>query len=269
MDELSTYLKNKKNTDDNVVILSSGDMWQGTAESNLTGGVIITEWMNELDFVSMTLGNHEFDWGEDAIRENLEVAEFPFLAINIYDLDTKKLADYCTPSVMIERDGIQIEIIGAIGDCYSSISSDMVENVESKVGYELTALVRAESEKLRSEGADLIVYSLHDGYGNSSSSTGSISSSNLSSYYNQALSNGYVDVVFESHSHQYYTLVDSYDVYHVQGGGENYGISHVEIEVNSVNGKNNVSKRASFVAPHIHHWQTTLQPRRLRIRTVK
>ncbi len=242
VDELGTYFKTRYDVDDNVVIFSSGDMWQGTAESNLTGGILVTEWMNEMDFVSMTIGNHEYDWGEDAIRENLAVAEFPFLAINIYEIATGELADYCTPSIMIERDGIQIGIIGAIGDCYSSISADMVEDVEFKVGSELTALVKAESERLRVEGADLIVYSLHDGYGRSNSSAGAITQSNLSSYYDTSLSNGYVDVCFESHTHQSYVYYDPYTVYHVQGGGENSGISHVEISINSVTGKKALNK---------------------------
>ena len=242
VDNLATYLKDRQNYDDNVIIFSSGDMWQGAAESNLTNGLILTEWMNELNFVSMTLGNHEYDWGEDAIRENLAVAEFPFLAINIYDKTTGKLADYCTPSVVVECDGIKVGIIGAIGDCYSSISSDMVSNVEFKVGSELTALVKAESNRLRAEGVDLVVYSLHDGYGSSSSSVGSVSSSGISSYYDTALSNGYVDVVFEGHTHQSYTLYDNYDVYHMQGGGENKGITHVEISLNFVNGTKKVSE---------------------------
>ena len=242
VDNLASYLKDRENYDDNVIIFSSGDMWQGAAESNLTNGLILTEWMNELDFVSMTLGNHEYDWGEDAIRENLAIAEFPFLAINIYDTTTGKLADYCTPSVIVECDGIQIGIIGAIGDCYSSISSDMVSNVEFKVGSELTALVKAESEKLRAQGADLIVYSLHDGYGSSNSSAGSISTSNLSSYYDASLSNGYVDLVFEGHTHQSYVYYDTYSVYHMQGGGENKGITHVEISLNFVTGKKNLTE---------------------------
>lgn len=241
VDELATYFKNKEKTDDHVVLLSSGDIWQGTAESNLTGGMVLTDWMNELDFVSMTLGNHEFDWGEDAIRNNLSGAEFPFLAINVYDNNTNKLADYCTPSIMIERGDLKIGIIGAIGDCYSSISSDMVQNVNFKVGAQLTGLVMAESDRLRKEGADLIVYALHDGYGNSNSGTQSVGDHAISSYYDIDLSDGYVDLVFEAHTHQSYVLKDTEGVYHLQGGGENSGISHVEIKVNSGNGLNSVS----------------------------
>ena len=242
VDELATYLNNKNITDDYTVFLSSGDIWQGTAESNLTGGKILTEWMNGLGFVSMTIGNHEYDWGEQAIKDNLAVAEFPFLAINVYDSDTNKRVDYATPSIMIQRGDLTIGIIGAIGDCYSSISSDKVEDVYFKVGDELTELVKAESQRLRSAGADLIVYSLHDGYGQSKYGEGSISNSALAAYYDIELSDGYVDLVFEAHSHQSYILRDSEDVYHLQGGGENSGISHVEIRVNSVNGQNSVTE---------------------------
>ena len=242
VDNLATYLKSREQYDDNVVIFSTGDMWQGASESNLTNGMILTEWMNEMNFVSMTLGNHEYDWGEEAIRKNLAVAEFPFLAINIYNKSTGKLADYCTPSVIVECGDIQVGIIGAIGDCYSSISADMVSNVEFKVGKELTALVKAESDRLRAQGVDLIVYSLHDGNGSSNSSAGSISTSNLASYYDAALSNGYVDLVFEGHTHKKYVYYDAYQVYHMQGGGENKGITHVEISMNFVTGKKKVNQ---------------------------
>ena len=221
VDELATYLKSREEIDDNVIVISSGDMWQGTAESSLTYGAIMTEWMNLIGVVSMTLGNHEYDWGESYIRQNLEIADFPFLAINIYDVATGQRADYCSPSVMIEEGGIQIGIIGAIGDCYSSILSEMVSGVEFKTGSSLTQLVKAEADRLRALGADLIVYSLHDG----------------TSGYDTSLSNGYVDVVFEGHTHSTYVNTDSYGIYHLQGGGENKGITHAELKVNSANGR--------------------------------
>ena len=124
VDELSTFLKNFQNKNKYTLLLSSGDMWQGSSESNLTKGQLVTEWMNEMDFVSMTLGNHEYDWGEEYIIENSKLAEFPFLAINVYDRDTNKLAQYCSPSTVIDLGDIQIGIIGAIGDTYSSISAE-------------------------------------------------------------------------------------------------------------------------------------------------
>ena len=247
VDELTTYLKRETENDDYSLIFSSGDMWQGGSESNLTHGCIITDWLNHIGAVSMTLGNHEFDWGEEYISYNAEIAEFPFLAINIYDRDTNTLADYCTPSVVVERGGVQIGIIGAIGDCYSSIAPEKVEDVYFKVDSELTSLVKAESERLRSEGVDIIIYSIHDGYEQNKNGVTEISGNALSFYYEPELSrDGYVDIVFEGHTHKSYVLKDTYGVHHLQNGGDNRGISHVEMDINIVTQTKTVST-AEFV----------------------
>jgi len=240
VDELTTYLKNARKTDQNAIFLSTGDMWQGASESNMTKGLIMTDWMNELDFSAMAIGNHEFDWGEEYIADNADFAEFPLLAINIYDRDTNKISDFCKPSVMVEADGLQIGIIGAIGDCYSSIAVDKCDDVYFKVGSSLTSLVKAESKKLRNQGADFIVYIIHDGYGRSQS--GTVSSSQISSYYDVSLSDGFIDLVFEGHTHQGYTLKDQYGVYHLQNRGDNSGgISHAEVAINSVTYSKNIT----------------------------
>ncbi len=247
VDELTTYLKRAYETEDHVILLSAGDMWQGSSESNLTDGHLVTEWMNDLDFAAMTLGNHEYDWGEDAIESNAVLAEFPFLAINIFDRETNKRAPYCQASVMVERGGAKIGIIGAVGDCYSSISGEQSSGIYFKVRDDLTSLVRAEAQSLRQAGADFIIYAIHDGYGTSSSGTGVISDSALASYYDPVLSEGYVDIVFEGHTHQRYVLRDGDGVYHLQNGGENKGICHAEVEINFANGKDRVHT-AEFIA---------------------
>ncbi len=236
VDEMTTYLRKVQN-EQNALLLSSGDMWQGSCESGLTKGNIITDWMNELGFSAMTLGNHEFDWGEEPVKANAEIAEFPLLAINVYDVDTNQRVDYCQPSVLVDKGDVQIGIIGAIGDCYSSISADQVEGIYFKTDAELTDLVKAESQKLKTEGADFIIYSLHDGYGKSYSSdkylVGDQFSNEEGPYYDTSLSNGYVDLVFEAHSHQSYVIKDEYGVYHLQGGGDNTkGMTHAQVVFN-------------------------------------
>lgn len=245
VDELSTYLRRAFFTEENVILFSSGDMWQGSSESNLTRGLIMTEWMNDLDFVSMTLGNHEYDWGEDAVIQNHEIAEFPFLGINIYDRETNARVEYCEPSVVIERSGVKIGIIGAMGDCYSSIAADHTKDIYFLTGEDLTKLVEEEATRLREAGADLIVYSIHDGYGGKDYGD-TATNSMLSSYYDVSLSNGYVDLVFEAHTHKFYVKKDSYGVYHLQGGGDNRGISYVDMNYNTANGNISVNT-AEFI----------------------
>lgn len=244
VDELTTYLENRKEIDEHIVLLSAGDMWQGGSASNGTHGRIVTDWMNYLGFDAMTLGNHEFDWGQDAIRTNVEMSEFPILAINIYDNATGERVDYARSSVMIERGGAQIGIIGAIGDCYSSISSEMTKGINFKVGNELTALVKEESVRLREAGADIIVYLIHDGT--------TYRNPDVTDYYDLSLSSGgYVDVVFGGHTHSYYIEEDMYGVPHLQGGGDNSkGMTHVELDVNFANGEIRIN-----VSNYVQHSQ--------------
>lgn len=214
---LTSYLLSaQKNS--NAIVLSQGDMWQGGSESNNTKGKLATEWMNYINCVSMTLGNHEFDWSTEKIRENASLVDFPFLAINVYDRETNKRVSYCDASVICEVGGIKVGIIGAIGDCYSSISSSMCEDVYFKTGDELTSLVKAEAERLRNEeGVNYIIYSLHD--------------SVFSNGYDTELSSGYVDVVFEGHTHKSYTNNDG-QVWHIQAGSYNSGISEATVKYN-------------------------------------
>ena len=234
-DELTTYLKQVK---DNAIILSTGDMWQGTSEANLTKGQIVTEWMNEAGFDAMTLGGHEFDFGEEQIRQNRELAHFPFLSINIYNRQTNQQADYCQSSLVVELEGVQIGIIGAIGNCYSSIASENTKDVYFINGDALTALVKEEAAKLRSQGVDFIIYAIHDGSDKTTSETTpmAVNSQDLAGYYDTALSDGSVDLVFEADSHYWYLLTDPQGVYHLQAGGNNKGLSHARVLINKANG---------------------------------
>lgn len=241
LDEFTTYLKNLYSDNKREeILLSSGDMWQGTVESSSNKGQLMTEWMNEAGFVSMTLGNHEYDWGPSVLTPNSKLAEFPFLAINV--TYNGHAVDYCQPSTTVEKGGVKIGIIGAIGDCLSSISGEFKTGLSFATGSALTSLVKTEANRLRNEeGCDFIVYSIHDG-GESFSSSGinSVTNNDIS-YYDTALSNGYVDLVFEAHTHQQYILKDEYGVYHLQGASENRYLSCAEVSFNTVTNKYTVT----------------------------
>lgn len=237
VDELTTYFNDLYEDNSRYeILLSTGDMWQGTVESSSNKGQLMTTWMNKLNFISMTLGNHEFDWGTSVIDNNEKLANFPFLAINVKYNNYE--TDFCQNSTVIEIGGIKIGVIGAIGNCLSSISGEFSGGLSFATGDELTNLVKAESIRLRKEeDCKLIVYTLHDGYNSSSSSIMNLSSNEFDDgkgriYYDTELSNGYIDFVFEGHTHQNYIIKDEYGVYHLQGGGENQYISCINVSYN-------------------------------------
>ncbi len=66
-----------------TVLLSAGDMFQGTPISNVFRGKPVIEIMNYLKFDAMTLGNHEFDWGIDALQDIIKLCSCPVLGANI------------------------------------------------------------------------------------------------------------------------------------------------------------------------------------------
>ena len=243
VDELTTYIKELyDDTEREEILLASGDMWQGTVESSTNRGQLMTDWMNHLGFVSMTLGNHEYDWGDAVLNPNSERANFPFLAINVRK--NSSTVSYCQASTVVERAGVKIGIIGAIGDCLSSISGEFTSGLYFATDDALTGLVEQEATRLREEeGCKFIVYSIHDGgSGFSTSGVNSVTNSDMS-WYDSSLSDGYVDLVFEAHTHQRYVLKDEYGVYHLQGGGENSNISSAEVSLNPKTGKYTVTPR--------------------------
>jgi 2',3'-cyclic-nucleotide 2'-phosphodiesterase (5'-nucleotidase family) len=110
-------------------------------------------------------------------------------------------------------------------------------------GDELTQLVMDEATRLRQEGADFIVYSIHDGYEDSRpNAVTNVTAAKVAGYYDTDLSDGYVDIVFEGHTHQRYILKDEHGVYHLQGGGDNKGVTHAKVYINIATGKVSVTE---------------------------
>ena len=216
----TTTLINNLRQDKETILISEGDMWQGSVESNYTKGNLFTDWMNYMGFVSMTVGNHEFDWGEDPIRDNVSKANFPFLGINVINRASGQRVDYLDASTVVEKAGLKIGIIGAIGNCYSSISSSRVKDIRFAVQNELTNLVKNESRRLRNEEqCDFIIYSVHGSLERDDKETYDISLSN----------DHYVDLVLEGHTHQQYAYRDAGGIYHIQGKGSNGTLNMVDV----------------------------------------
>lgn len=198
MMKLGSYWREAQKEDpEGMVLISSGDMWQGTASSNLTKGKLVTDWMNLMGFESMAIGNHEFDWGEDVIKTNEGLADFPFLGINVHDSSGAR-PSWAQASKVVERQGIKIGIIGAIGSLESSIATSSLGGLSFYPDYE--KMCSEEAARLREEeGCSLVVVSIHNG-----------------AFDTDLCSN--IDAVFEGHTHQEYYELDSNGIPHIQMG---------------------------------------------------
>ena len=64
------------------LILSGGDNWTGPAISTWTQGESMVEVMNAMNYDATAVGNHEFDFGLEAIRQRTLQARYPHLSAN-------------------------------------------------------------------------------------------------------------------------------------------------------------------------------------------
>lgn len=96
----------------NSFVLSGGDNYQGTAESNLTYGKPVTAMMKGMNVLASAVGNHEFDWGWERIGKWAQDGNFKYLAANIWDEKSNKPADWVEPYMIVEKGGFKIGLIG-------------------------------------------------------------------------------------------------------------------------------------------------------------
>ncbi|KUO71942.1 MAG: hypothetical protein APF77_04640 [Clostridia bacterium BRH_c25] len=160
--KLVAYLKNEEKANKNgTLILSAGDMFQGTADSNLLYGKSVVTAMNEAGFDAMVLGNHEFDWGLDKLKERIAESNFPYLGANLIDKATGKTADFIKPYTIIEKNGINVGIIGIVTpETATKTKPEMVEPFEFR---DPAVVVNALVPEVKQAGADVIVVLSHLG----------------------------------------------------------------------------------------------------------
>lgn len=80
--QLAAYLKQVRSEEKNVLVLSAGDMVQGTPISTYYLGRPVFEVMNAMGVDAACLGNHEFDYGVELIDDYRDLADFPLISAN-------------------------------------------------------------------------------------------------------------------------------------------------------------------------------------------
>lgn len=150
----------EKKKDQNVILLSAGDNFQGSLFYTTYKGEAEGEFLNQMGFTAMALGNHEFDDGEDALVPFIEKATFPILGVNIKPDNQSKANGKIRPSVVVDAGGQKIGIIGAVTNDTPDLASPG-PNIKIE---EDVANIAAEVKKLEAEGVNKIIAVTHIGY---------------------------------------------------------------------------------------------------------
>ncbi|HEY5500260.1 MAG TPA: metallophosphatase [Bacteroidales bacterium] len=145
----------------NVLVFESGDFVQGTPYFNLFKGDAEMELMNFLKLDAVTLGNHEFDNGIEALATMLKKAEFPVVCTN-YDVSQTVLKGIVKPWLIVKRGKL---LIGIVGAAINLKGLTMSSNYEGLVYLDPISTVDARAEWLKKKKkCDIVICLSHLGY---------------------------------------------------------------------------------------------------------
>jgi len=100
-----------RSEEDHVLLLDSGDIFQGTPYFNKYKGVLEIKCMTAMGYDAATMGNHDFDAGMDGFLKATEHADFSFLCAN-YDFTDTILNQKTQRTKVFKRGGVKIGVFG-------------------------------------------------------------------------------------------------------------------------------------------------------------
>ena len=173
--KVGSLFKEINKYEENTLILDQGDDWQGSIYSNYNRGKLVNDVFAYSGMDARTVGNHDFDWGVDTLIENAsrsydldpEFDPTPVLAANVYNYDNElkeetdtQCSDIGAKSIVKTlENGLKVGVVGAIGRSqFTSILSTNTTDIYFK---EHVAVMKAEAARLKEEGCDVIIGSIH------------------------------------------------------------------------------------------------------------
>ena len=164
--KISTLIKQVRQENKNVLLIDSGDTIQGTPleyyhnkKNNQPPDPMMLA-MNALNYDSMTVGNHEYNFGLQVLEKARGEAEFPWLSANTYNKGTNQT--HYKPYIVKEVGGVRIGVLG--------LTTPGIPNWENAPNYEGLELREPLSEAQKwvpvlreKERVDIVVIAMHMG----------------------------------------------------------------------------------------------------------
>ena len=202
-DGLALYKKELESLYGSVLLVDAGDAIQGAALGTLSKGKEIIRMMNRLGYDLAVPGNHEFDYGFDALDECAGELSCGYTCANFCTADGEPVFE---PWRILEAGGLKIGFVGtvtpdtfsrsAIKDIVNEVGEPMYDFLADATGDRLSEALQQSVDEARGNGADYVILVAHLG---SDTESESIYTSNAV----VGKMTG-VDAVFDAHSHEIY-----------------------------------------------------------------
>ena len=192
-------------TEEHVLLLDAGDIFQGTPYFNIYKGEPEMKAMTAMGYDACTMGNHDFDGGLDNFALQLQYARFPVIISN-YDFAGTAMENKFVPWKVFKKGKLKIGITGVGIEMQGLIS----ENLYGKTKY-LDPVQKANemaAHLKQKEKCDMVICLSHLGY---SYKDNKVSDQVL------AKETENIDLIIGGHSH---TFMPKPDVYKNRAGAD-------------------------------------------------
>jgi 5'-nucleotidase len=147
-----------------TVVLDAGDSMQGTIEASLSRGEVVVAGYGALGLDATAVGNHDFDYGPEVLRQRAAVAPYPFLAANVRVRATGVRPKWRNvyPRRLLRPPGGPV--VGVFG--LASLDTPVTTMPRNVAGLRFVSAEREAEEQaaaLRAEGAEIVVGIAHIG----------------------------------------------------------------------------------------------------------
>lgn len=149
-----------------VAVVCSGDYLQGGVAGSLSEGQYIVDIMRQIHYDAVTIGNHEFDYGGERMKELVAQIQAPVVCTNFFDAGAA--APYYAPYVICRYGDRRVAYVGVLtpetmmDESYSFYdeNGNLIYDLHTD---EVPQLVQTAVDQARKEGADYVVLLSHMG----------------------------------------------------------------------------------------------------------
>lgn len=142
-----------------VLLFDAGDFSQGKTLVSYFKGQNAAEYIAAAGYDAVSLGNHEFDFGAEALINNtniLKEAGIPVLDANILKKGTNEV--FFEANKVFEFDGLKVGVFGLdTPETLTKASPLSVKDVDFADGEEMFAIAKEQVKALEAKGCDLII----------------------------------------------------------------------------------------------------------------
>ena len=223
----SKIVNDARNNDayEDVLLLDTGDIYQGTPHSNLTYGAAMRAAYDQMDYDVVGLGNHEFDWDVKTYATDAKGtmapyeigsykgdSDIPVLMSNLYYKDSGERVEFTQDYTIVDKGNYKVGIVGWADDYSADIKASQIAPYTIDDNREKLKELAEEVDKK----ADIVVVLAH-------SDPKSIA---------EEMDPKVVDLVAGGHTHKNVNGVAENGIDYMQGNCYAYGYSTAEIKVN-------------------------------------